>query len=93
MNNINRREFLSITPATVLLGAILLFTAAPVFAVEGELTPQQIEKLLKRFPDADLNKDSRLTLDEFRQFRVKTRASAVTSSPPAVAAALAPGGD
>ena len=79
------------TPATVLLGAILLFAAAPVFAVEGQLTPQQIEKLLKRFPDADLNKDGNLTLDEFREFRRKMRTGGTkASSRPSTVATNAP---
>ena len=53
------------TPARVLLGTIVLFAATPAFAVQQEVTPQQMEKLLKRVPEADANKDGKLTLDEF----------------------------
>jgi len=62
----------------------------PKEPAQREPSEAQLQQMLRRFPDADLNRDGNLTLDEFREFRRKMRTSAVTSSPPAVAAALAP---
>ncbi len=38
---------------------------------QREVTPEQLQLLLKRFPDADANKDGKLTLDEARAYRQK----------------------
>jgi len=79
------------TPATVLLGAILLLAAAPAFAAERGLSPDQVTRILQRNPDADLNKDGKLTVDEFREFRRKTQAGGATvSSPPSRAKVTTP---
>ena len=48
----------------VLLGLPLLLAAAP-----REPGAERLQQALRRFPDADLNKDGKLTLDEWREFR------------------------
>ena len=54
--------------ATALLGAILLLAAAPAFAAEEELSTKQMEKYLKRVPEADANKDGNLTREELQAY-------------------------
>jgi hypothetical protein len=44
------------------------FSSTALSAVADE----RLQQLLQRFPDADLNHDGKLTVDEFRQFRSKT---------------------
>ena len=64
----------------VLLCAGLRTTASPVFAAERQLTPEQLEKLLKRYPETDADKDGKLTLNEFREFRRKMRSEGTAAS-------------
>ena len=64
----------------VLLCAGLRTTASPVFAAERQLTARQLEKLLKRYPEADADKDGKLTLNEFREFRRKMRSEGTAAS-------------
>ncbi|MCX7012097.1 MAG: alpha/beta hydrolase [Candidatus Sumerlaeota bacterium] len=52
----------------VLLGAGLLTAGGLLFAAEREVSPQQLEKMLKRYPDADADKDGTLTMDEARTY-------------------------
>lgn len=81
-----------------------IVAASVVFlaAAQRELTEEQFQQMLRRFPDADLNKDGRLTVDEFREFRRKTQTAAdpgsarpsatATDVPPATATTPPPGG-
>lgn len=46
---------------------------------------ERLQQLLKRYPDADLDHDGKLTTDEFRQFRSKTQPKG-TATPPGPAA-------
>ncbi|QGJ69282.1 Carboxylesterase NlhH [Planctomycetales bacterium 10988] len=56
--------------------SILLIGSSSLYAqnrfTEDELN-ERLERFLQRFPQADLNKDGNLTMDEFRAFRQKTR--------------------
>ena len=59
------------------LGLTVLFWLSLSLAGAGREVPEeQLQKLLQRFPNADLNKDGKLTRDELLQFRGKTRAPA-----------------
>ena len=46
-----------------------LICVAP--AAQRDVAPDQLQQLLKRFPDADANKDGTLTLEEARAYRQK----------------------
>jgi len=71
----------------VLLCAGLRVTASPVFAAERQFTDRQLEELLNRYPEADADKDGKLSLDEFREFRRKMRsAGTAAASRPSTAA-------
>jgi hypothetical protein len=50
------------------LCAALFVAAAFAMAAEGDLSPQQMEKLLKRIPEADANKDGKLTREEVQAY-------------------------
>jgi hypothetical protein len=56
---------------------ILLFTAALITTTAPAATPsaRQLESWLKRFPDADLNGDGRLTVEEALAYRSKMQAT------------------
>jgi len=70
----------------VLLGLPLLLAAAP-----REPGAERLQQALRRFPDADLNKDGKLTLDEWREFRRRMQTGgAAEASRAANAAAQAP---
>ncbi|HUV65429.1 MAG TPA: alpha/beta hydrolase [Sedimentisphaerales bacterium] len=62
---------------TGVLGALLCtgigMTASPVFAAERQLTPERLEKLLKRYPEADADNDGKLMADEARAYIRKLR--------------------
>ncbi len=60
---------------------------APLRGAPRELMEEQLQQLLKRFPDADLNKDGKLTPDEFRQFRSKKSAAGTAGARPTIASA------
>ena len=53
-----------------LLPLFLLFCGG---SVSGEPSAQQLDRWLKKFPDADSNRDGRLTADEARAYRQKLR--------------------
>lgn len=56
--------------------AILLavfFAAVPLFAQRAAPSPEVLQQLLKRFPEADANKDGTLTAEEARAYREKTQ--------------------
>ena len=63
----------------------LLFWQVPLAGVALEPAQEQLEKVRQRFPEADLNKDGKLTRDEMLEFRRKTRPAAVPPSAPAAA--------
>lgn len=49
--------------------------AAPAFAQKpAEPSEQQLKQSLQRFPDADANRDGKLTVEEFQAYRAKMRA-------------------
>lgn len=58
-------------------------------AAKRELTEEQLQQLLKRFPDADLNKDGKLTVDEAQAYlrKRKSEEAPETSVPNRPAAA------
>src|SRR4051794_16412658 len=57
-------------------GPTAIVWLSPSLACAGREQPEeQLQQLLRRFPDADLNKDGKLTRDELLQFRGKMRAS------------------
>jgi hypothetical protein len=68
------------------LGLTALFWLSLTLAGAGREEPEErLQQLLRRFPNADLNKDGKLTRDELLQFRGKTReptpAPAATDTP------------
>ena len=46
--------------------AVLVGLPLCLFAAQRGLALEQFRQMLRRFPDADLNKDGNLTMDEFR---------------------------
>ncbi len=52
----------------------------PAFAAEREATPELLARTLQRYPDADLDKDGKLTIEEFREFRRKRQTDGVAAS-------------
>ena len=54
----------------VLLSFALTLCCA-AFGAQPDITPQQLQKLLKRYPDADENHDGTLSLEEARAYRQK----------------------
>src|SRR6185436_12905371 len=69
-----------------LLALSPIFWLAPLIGVAGEQPEEQLQKLRQRFPEADLNKDGKLTREEMLEFRRQMR-PATTPAPPAAAAA------
>ncbi len=68
------------TLAMIFLGAGWLLAGVPGFAAERELSPDLLARTLQRYPDADLNQDGKLTVEEFREFRRKTQAGGAAAS-------------
>ncbi|MCX7011826.1 MAG: hypothetical protein NTW86_04545 [Candidatus Sumerlaeota bacterium] len=60
--------------------AVFLWPPFSLAAAPREASADQLQQMLRRFPDADLNKASRLTLDEFRQHRLGTRPGGAAAS-------------
>ena len=57
-------------------------------AAQADLNAERLQQLLKRFPEADTNKDGKLTAEEARGYLRKTRSAKVTDAtltPPAAA--------
>ena len=52
----------------------------PILAAQREISEEQLGQMLRRFPDADLNKDGKLTVDEFREYRRKAQPGGATSA-------------
>ena len=63
-----------------------IFWLSPLISVAGEQPEEQLQKLRQRFPEADLNKDGKLTREEMLEFRRQMRPAAAPV-PPAAAAA------
>ncbi|MBI3879230.1 MAG: hypothetical protein HY301_04100 [Verrucomicrobia bacterium] len=57
--------------------AILALTAT---AAQREFTDEQLQQWLKRYPEADTNKDGKLSLEEARAYYQKVRAGTATES-------------
>ncbi|MCX7011822.1 MAG: alpha/beta hydrolase, partial [Candidatus Sumerlaeota bacterium] len=77
----------------VALAGLAALLCLPLLLPAAQLEPkgEQLQQLLRRFPDADLNKDGTLTFDEFRESRHKTQTAAdAGSSRPSAAATKAP---
>ena len=51
---------------TLITLLVALVLSAAVVAAQRDVSPEQLQQLLKRFPDADANKDGTLTLEEAR---------------------------
>jgi len=66
-----------------ILSFVSALCVATAFAAPPEVDDQWLQQLLRRFPDADLNRDGKLTVAEFRKFRSK-------SSPESPAASASP---
>ncbi len=66
-----------------LLGFCLLIAASPAHAAERIAGPQQLQKLLNRYPEADADKNGVLTLDEARAHLLNSRSGQAADSKPA----------
>jgi len=80
---------MKIVAITSLAAGLLLAGTAlhPACAAERERMEEQLQQLLRRFPDADLNKDGKLTPGEYRQFRSKKPADGADGARPSTATA------
>src|ERR1041385_6703371 len=81
---------IKIVPAVLrlLISFLVLFTGLVVFAADKAVrSPEQLEPLLKRFPDADTDRDGKLTLEEARAYlrKMKSAKSGDGSAVPAAA--------
>jgi acetyl esterase/lipase len=67
-----------------LMMVALLAALAPsaLRAVPADLPPEQLERLLKRYPEADTNKDGKLTVEEARAHLRKMRVEGTKKAPP-----------
>ena len=70
-----------------ILAAFAVFGAA---AEQRSPTEEQQKQMFRRFPEADLNKDGKLTPEEFREFRSKRQTGAAAASPRLSTAAADP---
>ena len=79
----------------VLLFAILALAAAAPFsnAQAQQLSESRLAQILKRFPQADTDKDGKLTAEEFKAARKQFRQSRQGNARPAAAAKTAQGFD
>jgi hypothetical protein len=89
----DERTMMKIVAIMILAAGLLLADPAlhPACAADGrQPTQEQLQELLRRFPDADLNKDGKLTVDEAQTYlrKRKSEKARETSAPnrPAVAA-------
>lgn len=64
---------------------LLLFT---VLAVQAQAPSKQLQELLKKYPDADANKDGVLTLEEARAYQAKMQKPRPTPDPNRIAPTL-----
>ncbi|HEY2573461.1 MAG TPA: EF-hand domain-containing protein, partial [Verrucomicrobiaceae bacterium] len=72
-----------------ILGALPLLGGAFLFLASAAPIDDRLQELLRQFPDADLNHDGKLTVDEFRQFRNRTSPkNSVPSTSPATASSI-----
>ncbi|MBI5773145.1 MAG: alpha/beta hydrolase [Verrucomicrobia bacterium] len=71
------------------LALSLLATGVPALAAQREFTEEQLQKALQRYPEADANKDGKLTLEEARAHLRKLRGGESNPSAPAPEAAPA----
>jgi len=58
----------------------ILAMSTVLAAAQRKPTEEQFQQMLRRFPDADLNKDGKLTRDEFLEFRRKMRPEGTAAS-------------
>ncbi len=65
---------------------LFLVAVSPVPAAQREISPDQLDKLLKRFPEADADKDGKLTIEEAHAHMRKMKAAPAVAAPAADAA-------
>lgn len=83
------RPLLHLAAALAGIGFAGLATGA-LMGAQREFNEEQLQNMLKRWPDADANKDGKLTPDEFREFRSRHRSAAgAASARPSPAATIA----
>jgi acetyl esterase len=58
----------------------MLATAAQAPAAQFDISPEQLEKYRQLYPDADTNKDGKLSLEEARAYLKKMRSGEVTGA-------------
>ena len=63
------------------LVASLLSAAFNIVAAQREVNEEKLQKVLRRFPNADLNKDGKLTLGEIQELRRKKGATDAGAEP------------
>lgn len=68
------------TSVMIFLGAGCLLAGVSAFAAEREPSPELLARALQRYPDADLDKDGKLTLEGFREFRRKRQTARPTAT-------------
>ncbi len=70
---------------------LAMFTGLAVFAADKTARgPEQLEQMLKRFPDADTDKDGKLTVEEARAYFRKTKSAKSGDAPASPEAAAKP---
>src|SRR6187549_3243386 len=77
-----------------LVMAVVLGCTCGEAVAQADLNVERLEQLLKRFPEADTDKDGKLTAEEARSYLRKMRsAKAADAKPTPPAAAKPPAGD
>src|SRR5947208_15396412 len=76
-----------------LAGCVMLLSLSLSLVAPGagpEATDGRLQQLLARFPDADLNKDGKLTREEFAEYRKKRSEGTGATSRPSAATQVSP---
>lgn len=76
----NRRMMIMVTGALALVVAVVSLAIPKTLTAQSPASAQQLKNLLKRFPDADANRDGKLTLEEANQYRKKMQPRATDSA-------------
>jgi acetyl esterase len=80
---------MNIRPRWVVL-LVALTLSSPVPGAQPEISAEQLQRWLKRYPEADANHDGKLSLDEARAYRQKLAAERKGKSPRASSALPTP---
>ena len=65
----------------VVMCAVAVVGLTPMLGAElGDLTPERLEQLRKKYPEADANKDGKLTVDEAIAYAAKARSKKTTGN-------------